>query len=406
MARLNKKQLERLKKKHKVNFVWSFSKVSKFKNCTYSYFLRYIKNVDEKEDGIYAILGGNFHDILEKFYEGELKKTDIVDEWELFKFNVELAELKFNKSDEDFNQKIADKYYSCLDHYAKSFTPIDGNVATEKPVIIKVGKFLFVGYIDAVHYKNNESIYNLKIENKKLIFTPDLKIEKDGKYYITDFKTSTIYTGKKILKEGVQLLLYSYGLHQAGIPLEQIVARWDFMKYLSVTFQQANGKYKTMNCARNVWVAKLMNQIRRDMKKQTDLSDEDIELMLAESVDENNIDNLPQEIQDLYKVTNCYVEVPINQEEIDMLIEELEADVVNILSKTAEYEESGDESIWYKDVKKEDSYFCSNLCGYTTNECPCYAEYLDNLDIKKADKQDSLAGNESDDDWMKELGLK
>ena len=404
MARLNKKQLEKLKKKHKVNKIWSFSKVSKFKNCSYSYFLRYIKGIAELEDGIYAILGGNFHDILEDFYDGKIKKEDVVDDWELFKFNVQMAELKFNKSDEDFNEKIAEKYYSCLDHYAKNFEPIDGKVATEKVVVIKVGKFLFVGYIDAVHYEKDIDIYNLK--GKELLFTPDSSYKKDGKYYITDFKTSTIYTGKKILKEGVQLLLYSYGLNQAGIPLENIVARWDFMKYLSVTFQQANGKYKTMNCARNVWVAKMMNQIRRDMKKKTDLSDEDIELMLAESVDENSIDNLPKEIQDLYEITNCYVEVPINQEEIDMLIKELEELILDISQKTAEYEKSGDESIWYRKVEKEDSYFCSNLCGYTANECPCYAEFLDNLEMKKADKQDEFTSKDSDTSWMEELGLK
>ena len=60
-----------------------------------------------------------------------------------------------------------------------------------------------------------------------------------------DWKTSTRYSGKKIDQESGQLLIYAEGIRQAlGVPLEDIICEWNFLKYVTVTYEQKNGKKK------------------------------------------------------------------------------------------------------------------------------------------------------------------
>ena len=63
--------------------------------------------------------------------------------------------------------------------------------------------------------------------------------------HIVDWKTSTRYQGAKIDAECGQLVIYAEGIRQAlNIPLEDIVCEWNFLKYVTVTIEQKNGKKK------------------------------------------------------------------------------------------------------------------------------------------------------------------
>ena len=60
-------------KKFHTNILWSWSRYNIFKTDPYSYFLKYIKGEKEdRRDSIYCVSGGYCHDILEKYYNGEI----------------------------------------------------------------------------------------------------------------------------------------------------------------------------------------------------------------------------------------------------------------------------------------------------------------------------------------------
>ncbi len=376
MARLEKEELNKLKKELSVYKLWSYSRVNSYKNCPYSYFLKYIKEIKEKETSIYAFLGNCFHDLLERYYNNEIKYEEMIIEAENTILNVDLSDLKFDRSDDDKNNNIKNKYFSCIKHFFMNHVPVKEKLLTEKFLTIRIGKHAFIGYIDTVH-------------------------KEDNNFFITDYKTSTIYTGKKIDQEGKQLILYSLGLKQKGVPLENIKCRWNFLKYLSLTFTQKNGKEKTMHCERNSWVGKITSRLKSDLK-EIGYSEYEIELTVSRCLEENSISSLPEEIQSLYKIGDCYVEVPLSEEVLNQLEGELYKLIIELYLKEKEYENTKDESIWHKKVDDSCSYWCNNICGYDTTQCPCIKEYLENRDLFL--NQENKKEN-SDEDWMKELGL-
>ena len=380
MGRKSREYLNQLKEKLNTDRLWSFSSINRYLTCPYSYFLNYVLNIPQKESGIYGVLGGSFHEILEKLYNNEIEYKDMIDEVENIILGVELEEMKFNKGDEESNEKIQEKYYSCIRHFFNNHRVLDYKVLTEKFITIKVGNEYYQGYIDAI-YK-----------------------DEDGYVNIVDFKTSTIYTGKKIEKEGRQLLLYAIGLTQQGIPMDKIKIKWNFLKYLSVTYKQKNGKMKTLHAERWAWVGKIKSPLKMFLK-DNGYDEEKIDELLNQCIENNSIDILPKEIQDLFVIDDCYVEIPFNQDTINKLNNDLIEVMKEIREKEKLYKETKDESLWIKKVEDKDSFFCSNLCGYTIHDCKCYKEYLEDKDMFKKDEYKNEELKDDDDSWLKELGL-
>lgn len=377
MARKSYQELEAIKQQYGVDRIWSFSRINSFINCPQSYFLKYVKKEKEKESSIYALLGSEFHDILEKYYNNELKREELPDEAKSAILNIELLDLKFNRNDDAQNENIKQKYFACINDFFLNHKTVPYNIKSEQYLLIKIGNHLLNGYLDAVHKENDT-------------------------YIVTDYKSSSIYTGKKIPQEGRQLMLYSLGLHQTGIPVEQIKCRWNFLKYNSVTFMQKNGKEKTMNCERHAWVGKLKSKLRGDLK-DLNYDAEEIENLLEQCMLVNSIDILPDKVKNKYNVSDCYVYVPLDKEILLNLERELTETIELIIEREGIYGKTKDINIWNKSVEDKDFYWCSNICGYTPNQCFCYKEFLDNKDMFKTSSRD-----EEDDDsesWLKELGL-
>jgi len=366
-----------LKEKYGVDRIWSFSRVNTYIGCPYSYFLKYVKRLKELRTSIYSVLGSEFHDILEKFYLGKIEYDDMVHMANAIILDVNEKDMKFDRSDAEKNKSMSKKYFECIRHFFLNYKPLSAKILTEKEIVIQVGKNIFIGYIDAVH-KESET------------------------YIITDYKSSTVYSGeKKILQEGRQLILYALGLNQGGIPLENIRCRWNFLKYASITFFQKNGKPKTMISERNGIVEKLEAQIKIAMK---DIGIDEYETadILTRAMRSNDMTLFPTEVQNKFTIEDCYVDVPINQTNIDKLQNEFVETINDIVKKEIEFEESGDDGIWKKVLSDRDTFFCSNLCGYTPKVCPCYKDFLDNRDLFKKPENADLG---EDADWMKELGL-
>jgi hypothetical protein len=377
MARKTGKELETIKKKYNVDTLWSWSKYNTYKNSCYEFYLKYIKKIKEdRQDGIYAVSGGMCHDIIEKLYSNQIKYEEMLQEYESSLLDFNLAELKYNRTDDDKNDKIAQKYEYCIKHFFRNHIRINRKVDTERFIIIKVGSFIFQGYIDFIYKDGNN-------------------------YVITDWKTSSIYTGKKIDKEKGQLVLYAEGLRQLEIPLENIKIRWNFLKYVTVQIQQANGEVKDRNISRNEIGESLQSNAKMWLKKEKKYSDEEIEKYLDLLVLTNDIDCLPKSVQSKYKINDCYVYIPFTQDEIDSLKEDIIKTIAEISMKEIEYIKTHNENVWDEEITDEKSYYFANLSGYSAKLNKSYARYLDNLNLFK-NKENNDAECE-DMSWLNEI---
>lgn len=320
------------------------------------------------------------HDILEKFYNKQIKYEDMVVLFKDALFTLELGGLKFDRTNEEKNKSISDKYAFNMKHFFKNHTAILTNVDLERFLAIKVGNFLFQGYADLV------------------------KKDDDGNFIIQDWKSSSIYMGQKIEKESGQLILYAEGLHQLGVPIEKIKACWNFLKYCTVTTQQANGKTTERNIERCKLGESLKSNAKMWLKKCG--HEDEIDSLLDLLKQTNSIDVLPDDVKEKYCITDCYVFVPLSQEIIDKLKVQIIDTLREIKTNEVEYKKTlNDKLFWDKNVEKESFYFAT-LCGYSANLHKPYAEYLEKLKQSNEDKNKVFSGigseavKEDDLSWL------
>lgn len=456
-------ELEKLKKKYKTDRLWSWSRVNCIHYSLYEYYLKYIKHVPaDRDDSIYKVTGGISHDVIEKFYNGSITKEEMLDNFEdgwIVAFDI--SNLKFNRTDSERNNTIADKYYMNLKLFFKNHIPIKTKMVLEQFITVKIGDEYFQGYIDA------------------------LTKDKEGNYNIIDWKTSSIYKGDKAINECGQLVLYAIGLNQQGIPWDKIKICWNFLKYVKVTceksktynvkwttakgeekskekldeskiastlkasvkallkqkgydkwkiesiinrFEKENNisvlpediksnisieECKVENKPREIERALLGESLQANVKswmKKLGYSDDDIFTYLDLLIQTNDISVLPDDVQSKYTIEDCYVYVPITEE----LIKHWEDYVIEATSlireKEEEYSISNDESIWFEDEEsvKANSYYFANLCEYSANIHKPYAAYIEKYNAEHSDttfntgnKKDEIP--EDDLSWLDEI---
>lgn len=365
--RLTNEQLEQIKKDLNVFDIYSFSKVNSFKTDPYGYFLKYILRIPEdRQDSIYSVAGNLVHDLTEQFQANEITRDKMLEIYKNKTFELEQLGFKFDRTDEDKNENISKKYHACNIHFIENFQKIEcKNGVAESSIVVRVGNFVFVGYIDYKH----------------------INIENDKKHlYITDFKTSTIYTGSKINKEKMQLLLYSLGYLQQGWNINNIKARWCFTKYINVEVMQkkkVNGEYtwKYRQIERNEIGSKLSASAEMWLKDTKRYSEEEINDFLVDMLVKNSIDHLPEDVKTKFKISDCYVYIAITQEEIDELIQDFIKTIHSMKIKEGEYLRTKDDRVFWTEINKENEYFLSVLSGYSIKHHKPYAEYLKQKDI-------------------------
>lgn len=382
--RKTNEELQALKEHYGVKELWSFSKVNKFVTSPYEYYLKYILHIKEdKRDGIYATSGGTIHDILEKFYSGEIKYEDMITAYEGALFLFDQAELKYNKIDEEKNAKIANKYEDCIRHFFKHHKRFEQKAMIEQFAVTKIGDNVFQGYIDFVFQ------------------------DEDGTITILDWKSSTIYTGAKVLKEGKQLLIYAQSLIQHGVPMDKIKICWDFLKYVNVSFIQQNGKPKTRQIERNAIGTSLANTIKTKMKATKKYTEEEINSALELVITTNNLNTLPKEISEQFTVEDCLVYIPIDEEILKNLNEEVISTIKSIdkckelwyNKKESGADESELDQIWYDSDEqlKANEYYHWNLSGYSQTLHKPFADYVAKQALIKQE-QNSFFGGVSNED--------
>lgn len=361
MARLTSEELQTLMKNEGVSRIWSWSKWNCFHTSPYEYFLKYILHKKEdRTDCIYTTTGGIAHDIMERRYTGKLPYEQMIDDFEdgwVTAFNI--AEMKFDRNSPEKNDKISQKYYENLKHFFMNHTPLKYKPVIEQFVKAKIGNNLFQGYID-VCFKDDE-----------------------GNFNILDWKTSSIYKGKKAENECGQLVVYAIGLNQQGVPMDKIHICWNFLKYVSIQYEQANGAVKTREVERCKIGESLQTNAKMWLKKlgYTDQVDD----YLKQLLDTNDIECLPKEVQEKYIISDCYVYVPLTDELINRWKETIISTINDIELREKDYEEThSDKAFWDTDESVEaQSYYFSTLCGYSPNLHLPYKAYLERTEKAK-----------------------
>ena len=382
-------EIQELAKQNNCNQIFSWSKYKTYLDDTYTYYLKYIAKIPpDRFDGIYAKSGGDIHECIEAFYKGELTHQGMFDRYEELLFENTMNGLKYDRSDEEKNKSIGDKYEDCIRHFLLNHKEIPHKIKLEEFIGSVIGDTYFQGYIDAFHIEERNEI---------------------NKVIITDWKSSSMYKNEKYEHEKGQLLIYIEGMHQRGVPYEQIVARWNFLKYVNVTVTQKaidkqtkQRKTKVRTLERNNYVEKLSASINMWLKEsKCTLNGDELE----RCIEANTLEYLPDDVRDKFIVDDCYVEIDFTEDDITELKNNIIATVNEIKAKTEEYnglkdtDEEEAERVWWQEVTDSQSFFMSNLSDYSAKIHKPYAEYLENREmfLNKTDDTDD------DEEWMKDL---
>lgn len=361
MARLTSEQLQEVMKKYGVDELYSWSKVDKAITSMYEYFLKYVLCVKEdRTDCAYAPLGGISHSIIEDFYGGKIRHEDMADRFEDgWTTAIDIADLKFDRNDETKNQSISEKYKLNLRHFFKNHVPIKYRVALEKFMTAKIGDYVLQGYIDAI-FKDDEDCCN-----------------------VVDWKTSTKYSGETAEEKCGQLIVYVISLLQAGVPLEKIKACWNFLKYVTIQYEQANGAIKTRDVERYKIGESLQTNAKMWLKKlgYEDNADDYLKLL----IDTNDVKCLPEEVQKKYVISDCYVYIPLTEKLINKWKDRIITTIKDVKLREKDWEETKSEMVWWDtdESVKTQSYYFSTLCGYSANLHKPFAEYLSKLEAQQ-----------------------
>jgi hypothetical protein len=430
MSRLNYEQLNMIKEKFGVKNLWSFSKVSTFTQCTWLYFLRYVKRIKVKSDNCYTFWGSIAHDLIQGLYDGEHTYEQMIDKFEakLIEYNMlEDPKLKFPNENEFSN------YIDNLRHYFKNVKQLPYKVVNEKPVLAVFEgdeKYVFQGYIDSEFVDDEDYLV------------------------ILDYKTSSMsgFSGKKLIEKSRQLMIYALGISIFGrqvdgvmrqFPLDKIKIRYDMMKYCTVSYQLKNGNLKETKAERRHWVTKIANQLRKDLEdveKSIEKVDKEIAKLekklgkkkiteeeiaelnkqidtlhlekadlvehfynpveinekIEEAIQNNNLDNMPKFVREKYTVSDCYIDVEITDE----IIEEFKSELVETLNEiiAKEKEEDKEQAFTRGRIEQNETYYCTNLCELR-DHCEFYKEYKEHSSMFLTKE------TPSDEELLKMLGL-
>ena len=393
--RLSYEELNKVKEEYGVDILWSFSRFNCYRTSKYEYMLKYIEKVKENNDKMsaYAPLGTVCHDNIEAYYDGKLSADSLPNEFDdAFTVNIDITGLCFDRCDSTKNENIKTKYYKNLMHYFENFKPMDVTPKLEQFVTVKVtDDIVFQGYCDC------------------------LSIE-DGYCIVTDFKTSSIYKGKKAEKESAQLVLYSEALRQKGFPKDKIKARWAFLKYVDIDCEQVNGKIKTRTVERSEIGNSLQASAKTWLKKYG--YEDDLLVYLDALAQSNDIKVLPEDVQKKFVVKDCYVYIDNIWDLYDELKDEIIEIIAEINEKTKKYNELKDvdleaaENLFWDDNEtlKAQSYYFNNLCGYNIPTVKPYKQYLDRINTDKNldllglnNKNQNETHGEDDLSWLNDL---
>lgn len=369
--RLTKEELQKKLEENNCKYTMSWSRLNQYREDKYSFFLKVLKRIPEEKSNNYAILGSCVHDALEQFYNNAMTREDMIEKFQDAVYEQSLSETNF-VSDAKKNANIENNYKETILHFLHNYNKID-NSKLEIFAGMPFGHgYYFQGYVDHLY--------------------PEKDLE-TGKTYlvIEDFKTSTLYTGKKIEENSGQLKLYAYMISKMNnIPLSQIKIRWNFLKYVNADIEQKSGSIKTSKILRNELAEKLQVKFKMWCKALGYSDEETLEFYekLQKNADEYKdytlFDGIPDDIASKFYLYDCYVDVPCDEETIKHFIKSVEETIDDMSTRIEKYKLTQDENLFWVDVTKENAFYFTNLCGYTAKYHKPLRKYYESLPDYKA----------------------
>lgn len=367
--RKTKLELEAIMQSSNASKLWSWSRIHSSETDLYGYFLKYIMKVQEDQLGsMYSMMGNVLHDACEDIIVGKITKEEAIEKYRDTMLEYNVMGFTFNRSDEERNDSIDRKYNMSNIHFLDTFDFEElrqGEYKCEDFITIKLSKQTAIGYID--HYM---------IDGDSVV--------------ITDFKGSSIYTGKKVEEEEGQLLLYAEGFRQKGYDVKNIKSRWLFTKYITIDIVQKNGETRSTNCLRVEIGGKLKASVKSwltDKKLKLGLDESEVEDMLDTLIENNSIEHLPIEVQSKFSFRPCYVYVNVTEEKLNDLVEYGKNRIAELTKLEMEYEKTKDDKLFWNEVTSKNEYFFYNLCGYSRKYHKPLNAYLENKEMFLIEKQ-------------------
>ncbi len=196
--------------------LYSYTKLSTYKQYPYKYRLKYIDKVPEEMKTIEQFMGQRVHEALERLYKNLISGKTIPVEKFLEYYGKNWKEkwddnIKFVKKDlsRDDYRELGEK---CIKDYYGNYHPFNQSqtISVEKMVYVpldEMGKYKIRGFIDR------------------------LAIAPDGTYEIHDYKTNRSLPAQKDKDEDKQLALYQIGVKHMWKDIHRVQLLWHYLVF-------------------------------------------------------------------------------------------------------------------------------------------------------------------------------
>ncbi len=194
---------------------YSHSKLGAFQQCKQKYKFQYIDGIKvDIPDTVETFMGKLVHETLEKLYK-DLKYQKLNSKEELLAF---------------FEEKWSANWKETIIVAKKEYTPENYK---------EMGKKFIVDYYD--HYKPFNHLTTLGLETQDILKLGDgnsydiridrLAFDKEGNYYVCDYKTNNQLKAQEELDEDRQLAMYSLWVRQKYPDAQAVKLVWYFLAF-------------------------------------------------------------------------------------------------------------------------------------------------------------------------------
>lgn len=196
--------------------LYSYTRLSTYKQCPYRYRLKYIERIPEEIKTVERFMGSIVHKVLERLYKNLISaKTTPLDK--LLGYYNKIWDKNWDNTVKIVKQDLSVDDHrelgeGCIKNYYESYYPFDQSktIAVEKRIsfsLDEAGKCRIIGFID------------------RLAVTPD------GAYEIHDYKTDRSFPTQKEKDEDKQFALYYMGIKEMWRDVQYVRLIWHYLVF-------------------------------------------------------------------------------------------------------------------------------------------------------------------------------
>lgn len=219
---------------------YSHSKMGTFDQCKYKYRLKYIDKVKSDIESIEAFMGKVVHETLEKLFK-DLKFAKLNSRQELLAF-----------FDMTWNERMHDKVVVAKKEYSANN-------------YMDMGRKFLIDFYE--HYKPFNHTTTIGLETQDMLTLPSgntfhvridrLACDKEGNYYVCDYKTNSQLKAQEELDEDKQLAVYSLWVKRRYADAKNVKLLWYFLAFDKEMVSERNEEQ----------LARLVNDIEQKIRE-------------------------------------------------------------------------------------------------------------------------------------------